>query len=294
MMSRNGYLAFARHFCVVLFFPAFFIAHSYADPTVPINEVQTFDPLIVGVGVLILIIMTILFFRHTTLLRDPLLPQLKPTKQTYSLARCQMAFWFVLIASSYVFIYLLVGDMNTITDQSLWLMGISGVTGGGAVFVDAIKDTPVDRANAYLRTLGLMSYDDVERLFSEQTVMDGELSDLERRRSASSDENEVGSLTAMINALNSKKHDRAMLLQSYRRIEARFQSKNFISDITTDINGSALHRLQLVVWTIILGGIFARQVLMNHAMPEFSPQLLMLLGISGTGYFGFKYSEVQK
>lgn len=51
--------------------------------------------------------------------RDGFLPQLEPRRQTYSLGRCQMAFWFVLIFVAFVFLYIVLWDYNTVSEQAL-------------------------------------------------------------------------------------------------------------------------------------------------------------------------------
>jgi len=42
--------------------------------------------------------------KRTGIMKDNLVPQIEPRRQTYSLTRWQMAFWFTLIFASYVFL----------------------------------------------------------------------------------------------------------------------------------------------------------------------------------------------
>src|SRR5262249_42144945 len=51
---------------------------------------------------------------------EPPQGEMKP----YSLALTQAAWWFFLVIGSFVFIFMITGDTNTITDQALILMGI--------------------------------------------------------------------------------------------------------------------------------------------------------------------------
>lgn len=61
----------------------------------------------------------------------------------YSLGRCQMAWWFVLIIVSYVLIWLISGNQDTITASLLGLMGISSGTALGSVLIEtASPGTP--------------------------------------------------------------------------------------------------------------------------------------------------------
>jgi hypothetical protein len=68
-------------------------------------------------------------------------------------------------------------------------------------------------------------------------------------------------------------------------------SKGFLNDILSDTTGISFHRFQIVVWTIVLGFIFVRHVLNHLAMPEFSTNLLTLMGISSGTYLGMKLPD---
>ncbi|HEV7574033.1 MAG TPA: hypothetical protein VGQ21_21265 [Thermoanaerobaculia bacterium] len=66
-------------------------------------------------------------------------------------------------------------------------------------------------------------------------------------------------------------------------------SAGFMRDLVSDDRGVvALDRLQVVVWTLVLGGIFLTSVLWDLTMPEFSATMLALMGISSGTYIGFK------
>ncbi len=68
-----------------------------------------------------------------------------------------------------------------------------------------------------------------------------------------------------------------------------FTTKSFWRDLVTGDNGVvAFDRLQVVVWTLVLGGIFLTAVLWDLTMPEFSATMLALMGISSGTYIGFK------
>jgi hypothetical protein len=71
-------------------------------------------------------------------------------------------------------------------------------------------------------------------------------------------------------------------------------SKTFIQDIVSDEYGVSLHRFQVVVWTITLGFVFFIGVWNDKMMPDFSPTLLALMGISGGTYLAFKIPEARK
>lgn len=224
--------------------------------------------------------------RRTTLLKDNLLPQIAPAKQPYSLGRWQMAFWFTLIFLAFIAIYIVTGQYDgIITPQALWLMGISAVSGVSSVAVDVIKDSPSDAANRGLQALGLQTYADVERVRQEITQREEQLK-------ANPPQNVAQQLSLEI-------RDRRLLLTAYDNAIRPFVSEGWYKDITTDLNGAALHRVQTLAWTLALGLVFVVSVINSiaahaAALPQFDSQLLLLLGISNAGYIGFKYPEPQQ
>jgi len=68
---------------------------------------------------------------------------------------------------------------------------------------------------------------------------------------------------------------------------------SFWRDICSGTEGLSIHRLQVVVWTLVLGAVFIRAVAQAISMPEFSQTLLVLMGISNGTYLGFKVPEAQ-
>ena len=65
-------------------------------------------------------------------------------------------------------------------------------------------------------------------------------------------------------------------------------------DLAADDQGTvALDRLQIVVWTIILSGIFLKSVIWELTMPDFSATLLALMGISSGTYIGFQFPQAK-
>jgi len=73
--------------------------------------------------------------------------------------------------------------------------------------------------------------------------------------------------------------------------QGRVRSK-FIYDILSDGENVSLHRLQLVMFTALLGVYFSWYVIFNLQMPQFSETMMLLMGISSTTYAGMK--SIQK
>lgn len=65
-------------------------------------------------------------------------------------------------------------------------------------------------------------------------------------------------------------------------------SGNLLKDLLSDSDGISFHRLQMFVWTIVLGFVFIHKVSTTLIMPDFDTQLLGLMGLASGTYLGFK------
>lgn len=274
--------------------------------------------LLIAAGVTIAVLLLVFgHLQRQATLRDGLLPQLEPSLQTYSLGRCQMAFWFVLIFASFLFLYIVLWDYNTVSTQALALMGISSATALASIEVDVIKDSPADAVNRALQALGLNSYQDVQRLESDIASGVTQLSTLQMNLAAAqavAQQSAAGAQAApgnaalaaaaqaaqaiaaaavqAVRAVTVAQQDRTNLLRTFKDKSAPFVTQGWYRDLTTDVNGTTIHRLQALIWTITLGVVFVIGVYRDLAMPpDFSSTLLALMGISSAGYVGFKWPE---
>ena len=68
--------------------------------------------------------------------------------------------------------------------------------------------------------------------------------------------------------------------------------KEFFVDILTETQGVSMHRLQIVIFTAIIGGVFVQDVIHHLSMPQFDASTLWLMGISTAGYVGLKQTEI--
>jgi hypothetical protein len=69
--------------------------------------------------------------------------------------------------------------------------------------------------------------------------------------------------------------------------------QSFFLDILSDESGVSFHRLQIVIWTLVLAVVFVVSVIVSLEMPTFDNTLLALMGISAGTYLGFKFPEKQ-
>lgn len=90
-------------------------------------------------SILLLLALFIVLARRTDIIRDsgPALGTGK--RRPYNLGKTQMAFWFFLIFSAYVVLWVITGDLDTITTSLLGLMGISAGTAVSDALIESGK-----------------------------------------------------------------------------------------------------------------------------------------------------------
>lgn len=169
----------------------------------------------------------------------------------YSLGKSQMAFWGLLIVLAFIGIWFLTGTMERIPPQVLILLGISGATGLSSIVIGEHKKSGEESA---VKT----------KISSPDNEQQGPQNDLS------------SSVPAPANTDQELRSS---------------PSAGFWRDICSDGVGMSFHRLQVVVWTVVLGVIFVDYVSRVMSMPEFSETLLTLLAISNGTYLGFKIPE---
>ena len=69
------------------------------------------------------------------------------------------------------------------------------------------------------------------------------------------------------------------------------EHEDFLKDILSDNEGMNVHRLQMLLWTVVFGIIFVHQVIKGGKFPDYDAQIYGLMGISSLTYVWFKRSE---
>jgi hypothetical protein len=90
------------------------------------------------VGITVLFVLFIILVKKTGIIRDDnnIMGKLAP----YSLARTQLAFWSFIIVFSFLYIYIVTGEIPPITGSTLILLTISMTTTVGARLIDTSKN----------------------------------------------------------------------------------------------------------------------------------------------------------
>lgn len=92
------------------------------------------------ISLLAALVLFVTLCRRTSIIRAPLPPP-GGGEPPYSLSRFQLAFWFFLVVSGYVFVWIITGELDTITASILALIGIGSGTALGAALIDTPGST---------------------------------------------------------------------------------------------------------------------------------------------------------
>ena len=249
---------------------------------IPIGRFFAGMAVIVGSFILFLILAG-----STDIIRDTTVSLRPDGLRPYSLARAQMAFWFFLVIGSFFFLWIITGDMDTLTDSVLGLIGISAGTALGSAFIDAAKTSKPSLVGGQPIDFGQPREQVAEQYRARIAEAKKRLDDLQAQKP-----------TAANPEANQRQQEALM-----EEIEALSWSadyfrwppwKGVMHDLLSEGGLISFHRFQIFVWTLVLGIIFIVSVYSELSMPQFSAALLGLLGISAGTYVGFKLPETRK
>ncbi len=203
-------------------------------------------------------------------------PSTEGAKKPYSISRVQMSIWFFLIIGAYPFIYLITGELGSISASLLGLMGISASTALGSAVIDGSKKN----SNANKR----------HQLSAEMKTLSDRIGVLASDPNITTD----ATLAAELTSKKTRLVEVERMLAEIPDLTVARASKGFWRDIVSDAGGVSFHRFQIFAWTLVLAAIFIFEVVTSLKMPEFSETLLGLMGVSSGTYIGFKFPEQPK
>lgn len=199
----------------------------------------------------------------------PAVAALPANLRPFSLGRCQMAFWFILVVAAFLFIWLVTGNLSSLTASVLGLIGISAGTALGAVTIDSGK------RDAELNEL--------QQMVADRNRLQAQVSLL---AAAVPPSPSLGAAQMQLADIDSR-------LANWRSSIRQQTHRSLLMDILSDDGDVSFHRLQILGWTLVLGVVFVAGTLVHLEMPSFDAPLLALMGISSGTYLGFKFPEKQ-
>jgi hypothetical protein len=225
----------------------------------------------------------------TSLLRDLDLPLRADGCPQFSLSRLQLAFWTYLAVGAFLIIWLVTDRLDTLNTTILALLGISSGTTLASKLVNSLtleggatRAEPERMARRRKSTVTLR-----KELSDELSRLEADAVDLEEeKRSAApvqGPDPQLERLSARIQRLN----DDLDYLKRHR-------VTRFCIDLLAENGRVALHRLQVLIWTAVLGVVFILKVKRELSMPVFSETLLGLMGLSSVTYIALKIPELKK
>ena len=228
--------------------------------------------------------------RWTDIIRDSNAPLRPDKRRPYSLSRTQMAFWFFLVIGAFFFLWIVLGDFDTLNPSVLGLMGISASTALAAAFVDASKlEAALDESDLPAVNLSQPRPKIRVEIESLITATKNEMTKLEAERG--NIDPEAAQLLADNAAAQAKKAREIAVLQRQLEYFKWPAWKGVMFDLLAENDAISFHRFQIFVWTLALGIMFVSNIYNQLAMPAFSATLLGLLGLSGVTYVGFRLPD---
>jgi hypothetical protein len=272
---------------------------------------EYFPDMLAAAGLLVLaaalLVATIWFSMNSPLIRDMGIPP--PGKLApYSLARFQMALWFVTIVCGLLWIYAVTGDISPIPDGALILMGIGAGTAIGAAAIDlsersgSKEDYDAAKSKRKLSTEAVTAYKN--QVGENEKRIDEKQKQIDATAGATLPETNSSDMNTQLANLKTQLGSLKIQLEAAEKVVSENDAKVkafevpasiwFIADILSDGNGIAFHRLQVFAWTMVFWLIFVISLWHKVTMIDFLASQLALMGISGATYLGFKLKEPPK
>ena len=247
------------------------------------------------VFIFVVILGSLVFFAASTdILRDPCRRRPEGVEPV-SLARSQMAFWFVVIAAAFSFLWVTTGNIDTINGTCLTLLAIGTTTALTTMAVQGNRIGRKDLSDVLQKTPHEMLLLKPAELRDAIAARKKELGET---GATTTTPEELAETTAILKTFEGKL-DRFFKRRPkwcpLRIYYWRYRLRTVFEDLLTEQAGTYdFHRFQMLAWTLVLGAVFVFKVFADRAMPQFDSNLLLLMGISSGAYIGFKVATPRK
>ena len=229
-------------------------------------------------GIMIVVFLFLVWaIAKTSLLREKGYPIEPGEKRIFSLGLAQMAFWLYIIFGSFLLLFIVMKQVPTLNTSVLILLGISSATALSSFVINTNK---IENEKSLL-----------SNLTSEADMLSERINNLEEELKSDP------SRSDQILMQQEKDIKLQRLLEVKKELSSKKRgikfpkSRGFFRDMVEDNGEANLYRVQIILWTLVLGGIFLYKVIKELSIPEYDATLLSLMGISSGTYIGFKIPE---
>jgi hypothetical protein len=228
------------------------------------------------------------FAAKTDILRDPCRRRPEGVEPV-SLARTQMAFWFVVIAAAFLFLWVTTGNISTINGTCLVLLAIGTTTALTSAQINKGRDREKDLSDALQKTPHEMLKMTPEEIQAAVTARIDEL------QQAAPDQTTAEEKARDLKILERHREEIKCFIERQPRWLPKtvyfwnYRLRSVFEDLLTEEAGTYdFQRFQILAWTLVLGTVFVVKVFYDRIMPTFDTNVLLLMGISSGAYLGFK------
>jgi hypothetical protein len=224
----------------------------------------------------------------TDIVRDPCRRRPEGV-EPLSLARSQMAFWFVVIAAAFLFLWVTTGSISTINTTCLVLLAIGTTTAVASAKLGEKKEGAKDLSDALGETPSAMLKQ------TPKGILEAIKKKLKELPTIPTNQITAEEKTTRMKILKCHKEEIKKFISKKPRWLHHtvyfwgYRLRSVREDLLTEEGGTYdFQRFQVLAWTLILGLAFVVKVFSDRVMPTFDTNVLLLMGISSGAYLTFK------
>lgn len=244
------------------------------------------------IGLVVVLIVTVgllMIAAQSDVLRDPGPAPLlhgRPQVKAFSLSRVQLAIWLWSIITSYVFIWVMIGETASLTGQVLGILGINGATLVGSAIIDNRQRT-LTASQAAAQTQ--QASEKAQEVAAQAQHAAAQAREAAAQAPQGTAQTPQAAALAQLAAVQVQQAvTQVQAAQAPRTPQPATATQSFFVDILSDKNGVSLDRFQAFAWTVVMIVVFVVNVWQSLTMPEFNEYLLALMGLSSGTYVTMK------
>lgn len=204
----------------------------------------------------------------------------------YSYSKVQLTWWTFIILTSFISITIISGQIPTLNDGCLTLLGLGALTSFGSKAVDISDQKMIKQSAIGVNPVATPSITNTAPVVTPQpSIIPPD--------TTTPDQNVTPSNPIATTSIPTK------------TLSVDYPSEGFFTDILSDVDGVSIHRFQAFVFNLVFGVWFIYKSVSNlnsldknstieqlsNAIPVISSNNLLLLGISAGTYVTLKLTE---